>query len=84
MFAILLILIGFILQSFLHVYTGWSTFFFSVAAGVPVWDWLVLSTRYAGVLCLLDCVGHQQLVLDDVHDVYRDAIPGLHQQMAPV
>lgn len=41
MFAILLILIGFILQSFLHVYTGWSTFFFSVAAGVPVWDWLV-------------------------------------------
>ncbi|MEE8568469.1 MAG: acyltransferase family protein, partial [Anaerolineales bacterium] len=81
MFAIPLILIGFILQPFLHAYTGWSTFFFllvffifgyiliaderfirairrdwrlhlilgiactlfffSVAAGVPVWDWLV-------------------------------------------
>jgi peptidoglycan/LPS O-acetylase OafA/YrhL len=81
MFAIPLILIGLILQPFLHAYTGWSTFFFllvffifgyiliaderfmrairrdwrlhlilglactlfffSVAAGVPVWDWLV-------------------------------------------
>jgi peptidoglycan/LPS O-acetylase OafA/YrhL len=80
-FAIPLILIGFILQPFLHAYTGWSTFlfllaffifgyviiaderflqairrdwrlhlilgiactlfFFSVAAGLPIGDWLV-------------------------------------------
>jgi glucan biosynthesis protein C len=80
MFAIPLILIGYIFQPFVHAYTGWATFFFllvffifgyiliaderfmkairrdwllhlilgiactlfffSVAAGLPVWDWL--------------------------------------------
>ena len=45
---------------------------------------LVGQPRYIDVLYLMDRLGHQQLVLDHVYDVYRDALFKFHQSMAPV
>ena len=45
---------------------------------------LVGQPRLIDVLYLMDRLGYQQLVLDHVHVVYRDALFEFHQSVAPV